>query len=163
MEEADTLCDRIGFINKGKIIAIDTPQQLKLMVKNNNNNNNDKTTDKYIGDIITLHFKVTENINDKSNNNSHILTKNMEILKSFQFVQKIEQKKESENNNLVLILHVDNINHNLPIILKSIDNVDFIEFSQPTLDDVFYTFTQGKIAEEPEGGFMERYAQYDKK
>jgi ABC-2 type transport system ATP-binding protein len=163
MEEADTLCDRIGFINKGKIIAIDTPQQLKLMVKNNNNN--DKTTDKYIGDIITLHFKVTENINinDKSNNNSHILTKNMEILKSFQFVQKIEQKKGSENNNLVMILHVDNINHNLPIILKSIDNVDSIEFSQPTLDDVFYTFTQGKIAEEPEGGFMERYAQYDKK
>ena len=34
MEEADTLCDRIGFINKGKIIAIDTPQQLKLMIKN---------------------------------------------------------------------------------------------------------------------------------
>ena len=34
--------------------------------------------------------------------------------------------------------------HNLPIILKSIDNVEFIEFSQPTLDDVFYTFTQGK-------------------
>ena len=26
----DTLCDRIGFINKGKIIAIDTPQQLKV-------------------------------------------------------------------------------------------------------------------------------------
>ena len=38
MEEADTLCDRIGFINKGKIIAIDTPQQLKLMIKSNNNN-----------------------------------------------------------------------------------------------------------------------------
>jgi ABC-2 type transport system ATP-binding protein len=159
MEEADTLCDRIGFINKGKIIAIDTPQQLKLMVKNNNNT----TIDKYIGDIITLHFKVTENINDKSHNTSHILTKNIEILKSFEFVKKVEQKKESENNNLVLILHVDNINHNLPIIIKSIDNVESIEFSQPTLDDVFYTFTQGKIAEEPEGGFMERYAQYDKK
>ena len=160
MEEADTLCDRIGFINKGKIIAIDTPQQLKLMVKNNNNT----TTDKYIGDIITLHFKGTDDINDKSNNTSHILTKNIEILKSFEFVKKVEQKKESENNNnLVLILHVDNINHNLPIIIKSIDNVESIEFSQPTLDDVFYTFTQGKIAEEPEGGFMERYAQYDKK
>ena len=50
-----------------------------------------------------------------------------------------------------MILHVDDINHNLPIILKSIDNVESIEFSQPTLDDVFYTFTQGKIAEEPEG------------
>ncbi len=160
MEEADTLCDRIGFINKGKIIAIDTPQQLKLMIKSNNNNNN---TDKYIGDIIKLYFKVS-NDRDLQKNNSHILTKNIEILKSFKFVSKVEQEKESEIKNLlVLTLHVDNINHNLPIILKSIDNVESIEFSQPTLDDVFYTFTQGKIAEEPEGGFMERYAQYDKK
>ena len=161
MEEADTLCDRIGFINKGKIIAIDTPQQLKLMIKSNNNNNNN--TDKYIGDIIKLYFKVSDD-RDLQLNNSHILTKNIEILKSFKFVSKVEQEKESEIKNLlVLTLHVDNINHNLPIILKSIDNVESIEFSQPTLDDVFYTFTQGKIAEEPEGGFMERYAQYDKK
>jgi ABC-2 type transport system ATP-binding protein len=161
MEEADTLCDRIGFINKGKIIAIDTPQQLKLMVKSNNNYYDN--TDKYIGDIIKLYFKVTNNNRDpKSNNSSHILTKNIEILKSFKFVKKVEQKG-SENKKLVLILYVDDINHNLPIILKSIDNVESIEFSQPTLDDVFYTFTQGKIAEEPEGGFMERYAQYDKK
>jgi ABC-2 type transport system ATP-binding protein len=159
MEEADTLCDRIGFINKGKIIAIDTPEQLKRMIKSNNNNN----TDKYIGDIIKLYFKVSAD-RDTQLNNSHILTKNIEILKSFKFVKKIEQKKDAESKNLlVLILHVDNINHNLPIILKSIDNVESIEFSQPTLDDVFYTFTQGKIAEEPEGGFMERYAQYDKK
>jgi ABC-2 type transport system ATP-binding protein len=160
MEEADTLCDRIGFINKGKIIAIDTPEQLKRMIKSNNNNN---PTDKYIGDIIKIYFKVAD-ARDSQLNNSHILTKNIEILKSFKFVKKVEQEKEAENKNLVvLILHVDNINHNLPIILKSIDNVESIEFSQPTLDDVFYTFTQGKIAEEPEGGFMERYAQYDKK
>ena len=156
MEEADTLCDRIAFINKGKIIAIDTPEQLKRMIKSNN-------TDKYIGDIIKLYFKVS-NDREIQLHNSHLLTKNIEILKSFKFVNKIEQKKEFENKNLiVLILHVDNINHNLPIILKSIDNVESIEFSQPTLDDVFYTFTQGRIAEEPEGGFMERYAQYDKK
>ena len=159
MEEADTLCDRIGFINKGKIIAIDTPEQLKRMIKNNSNNN----TDKYIGDTIKLYFKVPDE-RESQLNNSHILTKNIEILKSFKFVKKVEQEKESEIKNLlVLILHVDNINHNLPIILKSVDNVESIEFSQPTLDDVFYTFTQGKIAEEPEGGFMERYAQYDKK
>jgi ABC-2 type transport system ATP-binding protein len=168
MEEADTLCDRIGFINKGKIIAIDTPQQLKIMIKNNSNNNYNNNTDKYIGDIIKLYFKVTDYRDDKTKSNiisssNDILTKNIEILKSFKFVKKVEQKKESENNNLVLVLHVDDINHNLPIILKSIDNVESIEFSQPTLDDVFYTLTQGKIAEEPEGGFMERYAQYDKK
>ena len=162
MEEADTLCDRIGFINKGKIIAIDTPQQLKLMIKNNNNYDNNNNTDKYIGDTIKLYFKVTEDIDAESNNISPILTKNIEILKSFKFVKKVIEKKEVGNKNIVPILHVDDINHNLPIILKSIDNVESIEFSQPTLDDVFFTFTQGKIAEEPEGGFMERYAQYKK-
>lgn len=32
MEEANLLCDRIAIINKGKIVAIDTPEKLKLMI-----------------------------------------------------------------------------------------------------------------------------------
>jgi ABC-2 type transport system ATP-binding protein len=160
MEEADILCDRIGFINKGKIIAIDTPEKLKHRIKNNNNNNNDKNG-KYIGDIIRLYFKVPNNTN-QFYNNSDVLTKNLKVLKSFKFVKKIEQKKVVDKNNSLIILQVDDINHNLPILLKSIDNVESVEFSQPTLDDVFHAFTQGSINEVPEGGFMERYAQYEK-
>ncbi len=161
MEEADILCDRIGFINKGKIIAIDTPEKLKHRIKNNNNNNNDNNG-KYIGDIIRLYFKVPNNTND-IDNNSDVLTKNLKVLKSFKFVKKIEQKNvEGKNEDLLIILQVDDINHNLPILLKSIDNVESVEFSQPTLDDVFHAFTQGSINEVPEGGFMERYAQYEK-
>jgi ABC-2 type transport system ATP-binding protein len=160
MEEADILCDRIGFINKGKIIAIDTPEKLKHRIKNNNNNNNDKNG-KYIGDIIRLYFKVPNNPSDIYNN-SDVLTKNLKVLKSFKFVKKIEQKKVEGKNNSLIILQVDDINHNLPILLKSIDNVESVEFSQPTLDDVFHAFTQGSINEVPEGGFMERYAQYEK-
>jgi len=72
MEEADILCDRIGFINKGKIIAIDTPEQLKRRIKNNNNNG------KYIGDIIKLYFNLIDNTNDV-HSNSNILTKNLKI------------------------------------------------------------------------------------
>jgi ABC-2 type transport system ATP-binding protein len=160
MEEADTLCDRIGFINKGKVIAIDTPEQLKHKIKNNNNNNDNN--DKYIGDIIKLYFKVPDNPNDIYSN-SDILTKNLKVLKSFKFVKNIEQKKVDDGkDNSLIILQVDDINHNLPILLKSIDNVESVEFSQPTLDDVFHAFTQGTINEVPEGGFMERYAQYEK-
>ena len=32
MEEADKLCDRIGIIDKGKIIALDTPSKLKARI-----------------------------------------------------------------------------------------------------------------------------------
>ena len=33
MDEADQLCDRVAFINKGNIVAVDTPDKLKAMVK----------------------------------------------------------------------------------------------------------------------------------
>lgn len=33
MDEADKLCDRVAFINNGKIVAVDTPNRLKAMVK----------------------------------------------------------------------------------------------------------------------------------
>ena len=35
MEEADFLCDRIGILDRGKIIALDTPSQLKEIVSGN--------------------------------------------------------------------------------------------------------------------------------
>ena len=64
MEEADILCDRIGIIDKGKIIALDTPSKLKEMIGN---------------DIIKLKSK-KNNIQD------------IETLKSFTFIHKIENQ-----------------------------------------------------------------------
>jgi len=32
MAEADQMCDRVGIINRGKILALDTPQRLKTKV-----------------------------------------------------------------------------------------------------------------------------------
>jgi len=32
MEEADSLCDRVGIMDKGKIVALDTPQRLKDLI-----------------------------------------------------------------------------------------------------------------------------------
>ena len=57
MEEADKLCDRIGIIDKGKIIALDTPSKLKARIG---------------GDIIKLKAK-----------QNNILS--IEILKHFTF------------------------------------------------------------------------------
>jgi ABC-2 type transport system ATP-binding protein len=128
MEEADILCDRIGIIDKGKIIALDTPSKLKAMIG---------------GDIIKL--KVQQ---------KNIL--NIEILKRFTFVRKVEHM----NDERVLIVSVDDASCNLPIILKQID-AESVEVTNPTLNDVFLHFTGQNIKEQPEGGFMERYALYD--
>jgi ABC-2 type transport system ATP-binding protein len=128
MEEADILCDRIGIISKGKIIALDTPPKLKAMIG---------------GDIIKLKAK--------QNNPS-----NIETLKSFTFVHKIEHV----NDDTFFTLSVDNANYNLPIILEQIDT-ESVEYKTATLNDVFLHFTGKNIKEQPEGGFMERYAKYD--
>jgi len=130
MEEADKLCDRIGIIDKGKIIALDTPSKLKARIG---------------GDIIKLKAK-----------QNNILS--IEILKHFTFVRKIEDM----NDERLLILSVDNASYNLPIILKQID-VESVEVTSRTLNDVFLHFTGRNIREQPEGGFMERYALYNKR
>ena len=128
MEEADMLCDRIGIINKGKIIALDTPSKLKAMIG---------------GDIIKLKAK---------QNNPN----NIETLKRFTFVRKIEYV----NDDTFFTLSVDNAKYNIPIILEQIDT-ESVEYKTATLNDVFLHFTGKNIKEQPEGGFMERYAKYD--
>ncbi len=130
MEEADILCDRIGIIDKGKIIELDTPSKLKEKIAN---------------DIIKLKPK-NKNIKD------------IETLKNFTFIHNIENLKI--NGDEFLILSVDNASRNLPIILKHID-VESVEFKRTTLNDVFLGFTGRDLKEQPEGGFMERYARYD--
>jgi ABC-2 type transport system ATP-binding protein len=143
MEEADFLCNRIGIIDKGKIIALDSPSRLKESLG---------------GEIIEIELK---NKQDRTKDS----VKN--VLKAYNFVHKVEL-----NENEAVIIYVDDANHNLPIILKAIDNssnnsVKSVDFRSPTLNDVFLKFTGRHIMtqqeDHAEGGFMERYAQYGNK
>jgi ABC-2 type transport system ATP-binding protein len=36
MKEADILCDRVAIMDKGKVVAMDTPEELKNLVPQNN-------------------------------------------------------------------------------------------------------------------------------
>lgn len=130
MEEADLLCDRIGIIDKGKIIVLDTPSRLKEMIG---------------GDVIKVRL-------------SHEKQPNIELLRKFSFVHKVEQSNEDG----LIHLSVEDANRNLPIILKYIDT-EWVEYTRPTLNDVFLKSTGRNIKEEPEGGFMEKFARYDQK
>lgn len=131
MEEADLLCDRIGIIDRGKIIAVDSPSRLKENIG---------------GAIVKLKVSPNSNLNFAS-------------LKQFNFIHKVEFTHEG-----VITLSVNDATHNIPILLKYANNVESIEYSIPTLNDVFLQLTGRHIAkdEHSEGGFMERYAQYGK-
>lgn len=126
MEEADTLCNRIAIIDKGKIIALDTPTKLKSMIG---------------GDIVKLKLK-TEGYNIGN-------------LNDLSFVRKIDYVEG------YVLLSVDDAKKNIPEILKHVE-VESVESTSPTLNDVFLTLTGRSIKEQAEGGFMERYVQYDK-
>jgi ABC-2 type transport system ATP-binding protein len=51
MEEADSLCTRIGIMHRGKIVAIGTPAELKASVGGENTNLNDVFV-YYAGDAL---------------------------------------------------------------------------------------------------------------
>lgn len=128
MEEADMLCDRIGFITNGKIIALDSPSKLKQEIG---------------GDIVKITFKDRIPL-DKD------FTK-------FDFVHRVERKENS------VIIYMEKVNSNLHMLIKDLDGVQTIEYKKPTLNDVFLKLSGDYLSgDSPEGGFMQRYAQYKK-
>jgi ABC-2 type transport system ATP-binding protein len=128
MEEADMLCDRIGFITNGKIIALDSPSKLKQEIG---------------GDIVKITF------NDR-------IPLDKDFTK-FDFVHRVEQKENS------VIIYMEKVNSNLHMLIKDLDGVQTIEYKKPTLNDVFLKLSGDYLSgDSPEGGFMQRYAQYKK-
>lgn len=128
MEEADMLCDRIGFISSGKIIALDSPSNLKQEIG---------------GDIVKITFM---NRIPPARDFTH-----------FDFVHRVEQNENS------IIVYMEEVNSNLHRLVKNLEGVQSIEYKKPTLNDVFLRFSGDSLSgDTPEGGFMQRYAQYKK-
>lgn len=128
MEEADMLCDRIGFISNGKIIALNSPSNLKQEMG---------------GDIVKINF-VGE-------------IPSSETFTRFDFVHKVEFEANTA------IVYMDEVNSNLHSLIKDLKGVRTIEYKKPTLNDVFLRLSGDSLSgDNPEGGFMQRYAQYKK-
>jgi ABC-2 type transport system ATP-binding protein len=127
MEEADQLCDRIGIIDGGKIQIIDSPQNMKSAMGN---------------EVISLSIENTE---------SEKLF--LSELEKIELINKINQ----DQNKIILfaskgtevIPKIFQISSDLKIKIIS------ISLTQPTLDDVFISYTGHEIREE-EGGFNRR-------
>ena len=128
MEEADLLCDRIGFISNGKIIALNSPSNLKQEMG---------------GDIVKINF-IGE-------------IPSSETFTRFDFVHKVEFEENT------VIVYMDEVNSNMHSLIKDLKGVRTIEYKKPTLNDVFLRLSGDSLSgDSPEGGFMQRYAQYKK-
>ncbi|MDW0226962.1 MAG: ATP-binding cassette domain-containing protein [Nitrososphaeraceae archaeon] len=128
MEEADMLCDRIGFISNGKIIALNSPSNLKQEMG---------------GDIVKINF-----IGD---------IPSTETFTRFDFVHKVDLEENTA------IVYMDEVNSNIHSLIKDLKGVRTIEYKKPTLNDVFLRLSGDFLSgDSPEGGFMQRYAQYKK-
>jgi len=117
MEEADFLCQRVGIIDFGKIVTLDTPQNLKNILG---------------GDVISIEAFPPQ--------------KAFDVLKTFPWVLKISQHNGIINLNvdqgdkkIPLLMEIDQKEAGFEI--KSVN------LRKPTLEDVFLHFTGKTIRE----------------
>jgi len=127
MEEADFLCDRIAIINRGKIIAIGSPGELKNMVERK-------------GIIEIEAYNITKEIVEKMRNNDIIGHVSYSINDSISLKGKI---RIGLNGNM---------SEYLPEILKILVNsglkIVYFKPVEPSLEDVFITLTGKGFYEE---------------
>ena len=120
MEEADSLCDRIGIIDHGKIQVIDTPKNMKNDLGN---------------EIISLV------IESNGSHDSFLLE-----LKKIEFIKKFNEDDSKltlfTSNGTEVIPQIFQISSELGIKIKS------ISLTQPTLDDVFISYTGHEIRDD---------------
>lgn len=123
MEEADNLCDRIGIIDYGQIQAIDSPQTMKNALGN---------------EVIS--FTSSDNGEKKSN----LISK----IKEIEHVKDITTKEECvtvfSSKGTEVIPLIFQLSLSLGIKINS------ISLTQPTLDDVFISYTGRELRDETE-------------
>jgi ABC-2 type transport system ATP-binding protein len=164
-EEADFLCNRILIIDFGKVVVLDTPDNLKARLN---------------GDVVSLTFKDPKTIEDfrqelekkewvhkinivASGNNYAAMSRLMHGASSSN--EDGESHKTIDNNKFegekcprCLNLLLDNGGHRIPEIVKLASEagiiLDTVELRKPTLDDVFLSVTGRNIREE-EGSFLD--------
>ena len=114
MEEADSLCDRVGIIDYGKIQAVDTPESMKNKLET---------------DMITL--SVTP---DK--------IKKQQFIEKLKTLDLIKDVKINETNMIVQSSNSTQVIPKIFQISSEIGvNIDSFVLNKPTLDDVFISYT----------------------
>jgi ABC-2 type transport system ATP-binding protein len=126
LEEADRLSGRVAIIDRGKIIATGTPEELKSAIE---------------GDAVSLRMPSASAEEQKAT-----FAKTENVLSAQPFVKKIMATHDGVN------VYVDRADEAMPKILRLLEK-EGVEtasttVSRPSLDDVFIKYTGRTIAEE---------------
>jgi len=134
MDDSDKLCDRIGIIDHGKIQVIDTPKSMKSTIGN---------------EIISF------NLVDGKANQDAIIDQ----------IGKIEFVKEVKNKEGLITVFSTKSNEVIPKIFQESANLDMkirsLTLKQPTLDDVFISYTGHDMRDETENKKYSRRKEFN--
>jgi len=134
MEEADSLCDRIGIIDHGKIQVIDTPKSMKSAIGN---------------EIISFNL-----VDGKANQNTLI-----EQINEIEFVKEVKNKQD-----LITVFSTKS-NEVIPKIFQESAKLEMrirsLTLKQPTLDDVFISYTGHDLRDETENKKYSRRKEFN--
>lgn len=127
MDEADQLCDRVAFINKGNIIAVETPNKLKAMMK-----------DKGLVEI-SVYSPPTD------------ITKDLDyILPNAEYIKLISGNDIEGTPSKIKIIGKtveENIGTIIDFLRKKNIRICSLNVGEPTLEDVFIKLTGTKLSE----------------
>ena len=116
MDEADALCDRIGIIDHGKVIALGTPEELKAS----------------LGVQTVLEVKVYDGTQET-------------ILRDLE-AQSFTEDVFAEGEKVMLRTN-DKKAAAVHILTRHADDVETLQFREPTLEDVFIELTGRELRE----------------
>jgi ABC-2 type transport system ATP-binding protein len=129
MEEADSLCDRVGIIDYGKIQIVDTPESMKNKLET---------------DMITFSI-----IPDETKQEQFI-----QKIKAFDLIKNVEI-----NDNTMVVQSSDSTQVIPKIFQSSSQigiSIDSFVLNKPTLDDVFISYTGHNLRDDTNGKFNKR-------
>ena len=134
MEEADNLCDRIGIIDVGKIQIIDKPKSMKSAIGN---------------EIITFSL-----VDGKANQDALI-----NQISKIEFVKEVKNKQDlikvlsTKSNEVIPKIFQESMNLGV--------NISSLSLKQPTLDDVFISYTGHELRDETENQKYSRRKEFN--
>jgi ABC-2 type transport system ATP-binding protein len=118
MDEADQMCDRVAFINKGRIVAVDSPEKLKAIIGMN--------------EVLKI---VVSNLDEK------VLT----MVRGLPFIEDCGVANAEQDGRTMVRLYMKNVDANIQEVVgvfsKAGCRIFSLSIEKPTLEDVFVKLT----------------------